>query len=218
MLSLVSGMAGAPARALDVPMPVPVEKPQLDENGNIVVEKTLQNGLSALDDGEIEQARDILGALTTGSLDEKILSWTMAMSRGAGLSVSELAAARDRFADWPGDETIATNFEVALYRENRTPAQLLAAFKNEAPVTVMGKIALANALRKLGRDDEAKKTVKELWNDVDLDSRTASLLAREFRSYLTKEDQLARMKRLLYRDRIKAALAPSRAAGAESLY
>ena len=218
MLSLVSGMAGAPARALDVPMPVPVEKPQLDENGNIVVEKTLQNGLSALDDGEIEQARDILGALTTGSLDEKILSWTMAMSRGAGLSVSELAAARDRFADWPGEETIATNFEVALYRENRTPAQLLVAFKNEAPVTVMGKIALANALRKLGRDDEAKKIVKELWNDVDLDSRTASLLAREFRSYLTKEDQLARMKRLLYRDRIKAALAPSRAADAESLY
>ncbi|WP_158285747.1 lytic transglycosylase domain-containing protein [Pseudohoeflea suaedae] len=218
MLSLVSGMAGAPARALDVPMPVPVDKPRLDENGDIIVEHTLQNGLAALDDGNVEQAREVLASLETGRLDEKILSWAMAMSRGAGLPASELAEARDRFAGWPGDETIATNFEIALYRENRAPAQLLAAFEDKAPVTVMGKIAVANALGRLDREDEAREKVKELWNDVDLDSRTASLLAREFSSLLSKEDQLVRMKRLLYRDRIKAALAPARAAGAESLY
>jgi peptidoglycan lytic transglycosylase len=221
-LGLALGTAGG-AWALDVPMPVPAEKPQLDENGDIVVEATLENGLAALDRGDAREARDILASLDTAgleakSLDARILAWSMAMSRGAGLSTTELATARTGFAGWPGDDTIGTNFEIAFYRENPSPLTLLAAFAQKPPVTVAGKVAKARALRRLGRDEEAASDVRAVWNDIDLEPRAASALAKEFEPYFTKADYLERMQRLLYRDRIKPALEPARLAGAESLY
>lgn len=209
---------GAAVRALDVPMPVPTEKPQRDADGNVIVAPTLENALSAVDRGDIDEAREILSSLEADSLDARILGWSLAMNRGSGLHSSELAAALDQFADWPGAETIRTNFEVAFYRENPAPLTLLAAFAQQPPVTLAGKIAEARALRRLDRDEEAARIVRAVWNDIDLDSRSATALAKEFEPYFTKADYLERMKRLLYRDRTRAALEPARLAGAESLY
>lgn len=217
-LSLPLSLGGGVAHALDVPMPVPLEKPRLDENGDIIVEATLENGLAALDRGNAEEVRDILSRLDPEGLDARILSWSMAMSRSAGLTSDDLAAAETRFADWPGAETIRTNFEIAFYRENPSPARLLAAFADRSPETIAAKVAVARAFRRVGRDDDAKKIVLAVWNDIDLDTRAASALAKEFEPYFTKADYLSRMKRLLYRDRTSAALEPSRLAGAESLY
>ena len=208
----------ATGHALDVPMPVPIEKPQLDDNGEIIVAPTLENGLDALDRGDPDEVRKILATLDADSLDAKILRWSMAMSRSAGLDAAELAGARKIFSDWPGDETIGINFELAFYRENPSPMSLIAAFAQKPPLTIAGKVAKARALRRLGRDTEATEIVRAVWNDIDLEPRAATALAKEFEPYFTKADYLDRMKRLLYRDRTRAALEPARLAGAESLY
>ncbi|MBW3097831.1 lytic transglycosylase domain-containing protein [Pseudohoeflea coraliihabitans] len=223
VLSLLVALAIVPALppiagALEVPMPVPVAKPQLDADGKVVIVPTLKNALAALDDGDLETALNIHAAMAEDAFDRRVLSFSLALSSDRRIDLETLSALREDFADWPEEERIAANFERALYRGNPDAATTLAYFGERQPETLAGRIALLRALRKAGRSKQAEAGVRALWADIDLDPATATVFNREFSDYLQPSDHLRRMQRLLYRDRISAALAPARLAGAESLY
>lgn len=206
------------ANGLEVPMPIPTAKPERDADGNFIVAATLANGLAALDRGATAEALTIRDGLPEGSLDREIMAWSIALAPGSDLEAPALADHLDRFADWPGLDAIRANFERALYKQNPAPRYVLQAFATTPPETLDGRIALARAMRQAKRTEEARRLIREIWLDPELDDHAATVLAAEFEPLLSRDDHLARMNRLLYRDQITAALMPARKAGAESLY
>jgi len=209
---------GAKAFSVNESAPVPVEKPALDQQGNVIVTATLASGLSAIDAGNFDEARRILSDLTSSPIDHQILAWSLANAPTANLPLDELMALAAKFAEWPGQTTIRANIERAIYRQNPAPERVLQIFVAQPPETMAGRIAQARALLRLNRLEDAGKAAREIWLDPDLDNRTAAVFDAEFGRFLTPDAHLMRMKKLLYKERISRALAASRKAGAESLY
>lgn len=215
---LVFAAAGALAFSLQSPAPVPVPKPERDAAGNVVVAAGLEAGLEALRLGNVDEARSIAARLgADAALDRHILAWAIALSGSPGVSSGEIAAARRDLAAWPGMKTIEANYERALYRENPPARDVLAIFSNRDPVTVRGAILKIRALASTGDKPEAAALAAAIWRSRPLDAAETAVFAGEFDTLLSRADHLARMKAMLYRERIEEAALPARKAGAEGL-
>ncbi|MEX3008140.1 lytic transglycosylase domain-containing protein [Hoeflea sp. TYP-13] len=178
----------------------------------------LKKGLDALTDDEIARARQIRDSMPAGSLDRHVLTWAIAVSGARGVPSSEIAAAANELAHWPGLSVLRRNSERALSREGASATQVVAAFGTTKPETLEGAIALARALRMTGQNERAAATIAPIWRTETLDKGKEKLILKEFSGLLTKADHKRRMDMLLYRDRITQAGRVNALAGAQSLY
>ena len=178
----------------------------------------LKKGLDALTGDEILQARQIRDSMPAGSLDRNVLTWAIAVSGARGVPSSEIAAAADQLAHWPGLAVLRANSERALSREGATASQVIAAFGTTTPETVEGAIALARALKNTGQTTRAAAIIAPIWQTERLERRREKLILKEFSGLLTKANHKRRMDMLLYKDRITQAGRVQALAEAQSLY
>ncbi|MEM6462952.1 MAG: lytic transglycosylase domain-containing protein [Pseudomonadota bacterium] len=178
----------------------------------------LKQGLDALTDDEILRARQIRDTLPRGSLDRHVLAWAIAVSGARGVPSTEIAAAADELAHWPGLSVLRGNSERALSREGAAATQVVAAFGATKPETLEGAIALARALKATGDTQRANMIIAKIWRTERLDRGKEKLILNEFSGLLTRADHKRRMDMLLYRDRITQAGRVNVLANAQSLY
>ncbi|MEM9105594.1 MAG: lytic transglycosylase domain-containing protein [Pseudomonadota bacterium] len=178
----------------------------------------LKRGLDALSDDEIALSRQIRDSMPAGSLDRNVLTWAIATSGARGVPSSEIAAASQELAHWPGLSVLRANSERALSREGASATQVIAAFGTTKPETLDGAIALARALKATGDKQRAAATIAPLWRTEMLDRPKEKLILAEFSDLLTRADHKRRMDMLLYRDRITQAGRMQDLANAHSLY
>ena len=105
----------------------------------------LKDSLDALSADQVDEARKLGGRLPAASLDRHILTWAIAMHGGPDVSSTEIAAAAAALPGWPGAETLRSNTERALYRENPAPEIVVKAFGGRAPQTLQGILLLTRA-------------------------------------------------------------------------
>ncbi|HMB77489.1 MAG TPA: lytic transglycosylase domain-containing protein, partial [Kiloniellaceae bacterium] len=75
-----------------------------------------------------------------------------------------------------------------------------------SPKTSNGAASYAAALLRQGRKEDARAVVRDLWIDMDLDNGKAEdIFLQRFASFLTAEDQQARLERLLWQRKEAAA-------------
>ncbi len=194
---------------------IPKTSSPSERQGNLT---QLKAGLDALSGNDAAQALTIRNAMALGSLDRHLLTWAIATSGLRDVPSSEIAAAQRELRGWPGLNKLRGNSERALYQENPSPSDVLAAFGNTAPETPQGAIVLARALVSTGKSAQAASTLRPFWIGYALDKDIEDRVLREFSSLLTPADHKARMDYLMYRGRVSQAKRFGDLGKAQSLY
>lgn len=219
-----------PAVALDIDLlikqnvPIPTARPDTVVTGTIQakplkvsfiqsgrktqitpIRGSLKQGLEALRKGDTNLALSIRAGLQAGSLDRKILAWSIALAGQDKLLSGEISSIARDLPDWPGQKAMSRNAEKALSRERLPASEVVRIFGNISPTTVEGGIALADALLKVGQRTKANQIIAPFWRDQKLDKKTETELLNKVGDALNKSDHRFRMHQLLYNDRVRAA-------------
>lgn len=218
------------ANALDINLlikeniPVPTARPDTIKTGTIQakplkislvqsgnrnqvapINGSLKQGLEALRKGDTERALAIRAGLSAGSLDRKILAWSIALSGQKNLLSGEISAIAKDLRHWPGQKAMSQNAEKALSRENLSASQIINIFGSKQPTTVEGAIALSRAYLISGHKTRANKIIAPFWRNKTLNKKTETEILKKVGSTLTRADHRFRMHRLLYNERVRAA-------------
>ena len=126
-----------------------------------------------------------------------------------------LAAFAAAHPQWAGGDWIRAVQEAHIYTERPAPQVAAALFAANPPRTPAGKLAAARAALDAGRREEATATARALWRDGDFDGWTETAILKDFGSALTRADHKYRADRLLYAEKMGAALRAAARAGAD---
>ncbi|PDT40495.1 MULTISPECIES: lytic transglycosylase domain-containing protein [Sinorhizobium] len=233
-VAAISGaaMLTSSALATETRLPVPTKRPGSPAPASVVanevtgairaaitpVASDLKTGLDALSDRQPSEAMVVRNRMRAGTLDRHVLTWAIAVSGQKDIPSYEIAEAQRELYGWPGLRALRFHSERALYRENPSPADVVAAFGSSRPETAEGAIILARALVAEGKADAAAHHLRAFWLKEALDKETESKILSEFSSLLTPADHRRRMEMLLYRSRVEQAQRFSDLGKAQSLY
>src|SRR5690606_25219145 len=178
----------------------------------------LKAGVEAAMRGDIAGVRQAAARLGASDLDRAILDWATVLGAGDKLASGEIAAIRARLANWPGQVTMQSAYERALYREKPAPNVVLAAFAGRQPETAQGVIALGNALLQTGREKQAAQMLAAYWPTAALTADEEKAILASFSRLIGRNVHHARMEAQLYAERNAAAGRAAKLAGAEQLF
>ena len=127
----------------------------------------------------------------------KMIQWMWLTARGNTAPFDKIAAFIDREPGWPRQTILQRRAEEAL--TSRIPDQtVLTWFRHRKPISTDGQMRLAAALLARGRTNEAQKIIKDAWISGVFGSRQERKFYRRYRKYLTREDHIQRLDRLLW--------------------
>ncbi len=169
------------------------------------VRGSLKQGLEALRKGDTNLALSIRAGLRAGSLDRKILAWSIASAGQDALLSGEISGIARDLPHWPGQKAMSRNAEKALSRERLSASQIIQIFGNTKPTTVEGAIVLSSAFLQVGQRTSANQIIAPFWRNETLDKKTEAEILNKLGSALNQSDHRFRMHKLLYNDRVRAA-------------
>ena len=184
----------------------------------VAIGGTLKSGLDALSSRDVASAIAFRNGMPHGSLDRQILTWAIATSGLDGVPSTEIATAATDLRGWPGTSVLRRNSERALFKENPTPAAVIATFGNTRPQTTEGMILLARAYVSTGNAGKARELLSPWWATQRLSADDEQKILKEFSGVLTREDHQRRILSSLYNDRMQSAKLLAGPAQAQSLY
>ena len=148
------------------------------------------------------RARDVIGARATMAqigdpTTRKLVEWALIDTSATQLSYADLAQAAQAYGDWPRSDSRMAVTERALDRAGAGPDAALALFRDTAPTTPEGMIALASAMDQRGRRDEARALVRDWWRTRSFEEAQQTRVLTQFGGWLTQDDHVARLDMLL---------------------
>ena len=133
--------------------------------------------------------------------------WLYYSQPGATPSFEEVAAFVEAHADWPRlDRVLRTAEEQLAKREEADDRLVLDWFGRYPPVSVTGKIRLAEALLRQGDNDKGSTLLRESWVEGNFSRQDERMLLRRHRQLLTQDVHAQRLDRLLWDRRRSDAL------------
>ncbi|WP_158813183.1 lytic transglycosylase domain-containing protein [Methylocapsa sp. S129] len=159
---------------------------------------------------------DALAKALDDPLQRAALEW-IALKSSPRADYARLTTFQTAHPEWPASTWIRYRQEAALYNDRAHPELTVAVFAQEPPRTPVGKLALARIESAGGRLNQATALVRSIWRDDDFDGWTEGALLSEFGALLTSADHKYRAERLLYQEKIGAALRVAALAGSEEL-
>ncbi len=138
------------------------------------------------------------------ALAAKIVTWRDLGRRDSGHSFAEISSFLEANPGWPGLYALYRNAEEVL-PDTLSAAQVVAWFGERLPITGHGALRHAGALWDSGQRDRARTAARQYWVTVDFDSQDEDAFRKRFKTVLTKEDEIARLDRLLWDHRTTAA-------------
>ncbi|WP_181905121.1 lytic transglycosylase domain-containing protein [Aestuariispira insulae] len=146
---------------------------------------------------------------TTEKLPLKALQFQYYLDRGTQASFEEITSFIDANPNWPLLTSLQRNAEQQI--TEKTPRKLLLGwFTNNPPVSARGMLHYANALIQIGRQQDAKALIRTSWVKMDLTTTDEKTLRARHRKWISAEDNLARLERLLWEGKTRAALRQAR--------
>ena len=165
----------------------------------------LRQGLEAIGNKKINKARSIRLGMRAGSLDRKILAWSIALSSQKGIPSAEIAAISRDLSTWPGQAAMINNSEAALAREGLSARNIITTFGKQKPQSLTGAILLSKAHLELGNKKAARKIIAPFWHRKKLSKNAENDVLKKVGAALNVNDHRTRMHYMFYRDRATAA-------------
>lgn len=166
---------------------------------------SLKEGMNALSKKQTLKALSIRAGMRAGSIDRKILAWSIAMSGQKNVTSGEIAKISKDLAHWPGKKTMRKNAEKALAREKLSARQIVSAFGTTKPSSLTGAVELAYAHIQLGNKKTARSIIAPFWYTAKLSKSEEARILSKTGSVLSVADHRKRMHTLFYKDRVTSA-------------
>ena len=149
---------------------------------------------------------DMIGAIHQRSeienpVAKKLITWYRLRAAGSEASANDIEKFRKANPDWPDQRRLRKRAEEAIFKSAKTADEVIAFFTDNPPQYAAGKAALAKAYLELGKEEKkAIRLIRSSWRDHDLDNKTESAIAKEFKKQLDVEDHKWRLDRFLLND------------------
>lgn len=130
-------------------------------------------------------------------LARKIVSWYVLFQGGFGTDFQAIDAFIRKNPTWPRTTRLLARAEEALPAD-ADPAFILAWFGDRKPITILGSEKLGSALIAAGRKEEGVQILRKAWVEGDLTKDHENAFYRNYRRYLSIEDNRARADRLMW--------------------
>ncbi|WP_240539853.1 lytic transglycosylase domain-containing protein [Salinarimonas soli] len=195
------------------PAPREDRRPALDPAkplGNLDLDR-LKTALDHYRKGRIaegDKAREGIDDPTARALME----W-VAIRSGAALGHARIMAFLGENPGWPTGALIRRRAEESLLSDRRSPAAIRAFFKDAAPVSPPGKLALALALKAEGEEARAAELVRETWRNDATGASFEDKVLENFPGVLGRDDHRVRMERHVFRSSWETAARAAARAG-----
>ncbi len=139
-------------------------------------------------------------SMAVDPLVKKLLQWRLASDMDALATFEELRTALDQLQGWPGRDTIRRRAEQAIFDSSWSAQQKATWLQAGGPLSGDGKVALAMALKQLGRSEEAAAVVRDAWRVNTITPRAEALATGNLSDLLRTSDHAARVDWALWRD------------------
>tara|TARA_B100000315_G_scaffold259931_1_gene318183 strand:- start:7433 stop:9412 length:1980 start_codon:yes stop_codon:yes gene_type:complete len=130
----------------------------------------------------------------------RALTWQRYTEPNSGASFHEIVQFMAERPNWPSQRRLRQRAEEAM-TENMDPDRVVEWFKDHEPMTPDGGIRLGAALLKLNRKPEAEKVLQNTWVHGNFGARQERQFYKRYRRYLTRENHIERLERLLWKGR-----------------
>ena len=148
----------------------------------------------------------------TNALPAKVIRWHQLTSDRPRARFDELARFLDQNPDWPGRGALLRNAERAM-PEDLPDAAVLAWFEARPAVSPGGARRHAEALQRAGETERATALVRKTWIEGDFGRRDERAFRKRFAKLLRRDDDLARLDRLLWKRNYRPAKRQARRLG-----
>ncbi|MCH6587712.1 MAG: lytic transglycosylase domain-containing protein [Proteobacteria bacterium] len=205
-LAALSGWA-PPARAHEVAEPVVTGKPLLSAQDR----KAYRTAFHKAAKERFLSARK-LARKAKERLPAKVIRWMeLAGDRPRG-DFAEVARFLEDNPEWPRRAALLRNAELAM-PDDLPDERLLAWFEARPPVTAAGAVRHAAALMRAGQKARATALLRATWVGGDFGRRDERAFRKRFSKLLRREDELARLDRLLWDRKYRPAKRQARRLG-----
>ena len=155
----------------------------------------LNLALGALAAGDTDLAAEAAAELDD-PIARDIVEWTR--QRRGGADFGDYLAFLERNPDWPGLDYLRAQGEPSLPRGGDAE-RVIAYFGDQAPLTGMGALALANAHTATGNTEAARDVVTAAWTGLTMSGEAAGSLRSGYQSLLNEGDlHVRRLDHLLW--------------------
>ncbi len=131
---------------------------------------------------------------------KKILLWQYYISPNSGAKFYEIETFLKNHLDWPLTERLRQRAEEAM-RPKMSPDSIINWFADRQPLTPDGGIRLGEAFLKVLQKQKAIQIFRKTWIEGNFGAKQERQFYRRYRHFLTKEDHLSRIERLLWKGR-----------------
>jgi soluble lytic murein transglycosylase len=138
------------------------------------------------------------------TLPGKVIYWLDLSRDETTADFAQLASFINKNPDWPRQRDLLRNAERVMPAD-MPDARLLAWFEGRPPVTFEGALRYAKALKRDGRDEQAAKLLRDTWVRFDLARDQEKDFLKSYGDLLRRGDHIARLDRLLWKRRARAA-------------
>ncbi|MAI10911.1 MAG: hypothetical protein CBD27_00040 [Rhodospirillaceae bacterium TMED167] len=128
---------------------------------------------------------------------KKALSWHLFSAANSGASFHEIARFLRENGHWPNRRRLQIRAEEVM--PHGLPASdIFTWFENRVPLTPNGTARLAASHLKQSDTAKATKLIREIWVHGNFGAQQERQFYRQFRRYMTREDHIERLDRLLW--------------------
>jgi soluble lytic murein transglycosylase len=136
-----------------------------------------------------------------------LIKWQYFLDPQSGASFSEINQFIARHPDWPEQKRLRIRAEMSLADGDISADEIIEWFENTPPVTGVGKITLASALKKTGRGSHEKiaSLVHSAWREGDFTEDQEKSFLLNYGNMLKPDDDAARTDRLIWEGKFAPA-------------
>jgi soluble lytic murein transglycosylase len=145
-----------------------------------------------------------LASQASAPLPRKIVAWLKYKAPRSDATFGEVTKFIDENPDWPSLRLLRQRAEEIL-TDAFPDHVVLDWFKRYPPVSAVGSIAQVAALVRAERQTEAIAMARQTWVEMDLGRKQERSFHGQFRKFLRPADEVARIDRLLWDERVSAA-------------
>lgn len=138
---------------------------------------------------------------------EKLVEWQFFLAPDSTASFQEITRFISTNPNWPDQKRLRVRAELALKDSRTSDADIVGWFGNDSPLTGVGKIALARALKRVdpGSKERIKELVRDGWRIGDFEEAQEKDILSDFGELFTERDHIERTSRLLWDQKITPA-------------